>query len=81
MTVKVSRLAPRVLMTGLEKIESSSSSRCSAMDSGGEGELLPVSAAEIPFGDRTTPGLEIDLGLASSSWLGLAGPRVFTAGL
>lgn len=40
-------------MIGLEKIESSSSSRCSAMDSGGEGEreLLPVSAAEMPFGD------------------------------
>lgn len=65
--VSVSRLAPRVLIIGLEKIESSSSSRCSAIDSGGDGELLLVSGSETVVSDRTVSVLATVIGLASSS--------------
>lgn len=79
--VSVSRLAPRVLIIGLEKIESSSSSRCSVMDSGGDGELPLVSASDTVVGDKTVSGMGTVFGLASSSWLRLTGLGVFTAGL
>lgn len=66
---------------GREKIESSSSNKCSAMDSGGDGELLLVSGSETVLGDWTASGLETVLGLASSSWPRLTGLGVLTAGL